>query len=146
MAFGSRRYTGKGNARIRFVSYKDRVDRAVQDELAERLKLATILWVGQIRREMTGTKSGRWYFIPGTKVKYQASSEIETPAVRTGVLRASYGSDVDKARLIGYAGSDLDYSLWLERGTRRMSPRPVIEKALRKIADEVTAILTGEIK
>lgn len=135
-----------GYKAVKFKSYLPRVEDILEEELDKRLTAATLLWVGGIRREMTGDKSGAWYPIPGTKVKYQASAPGEAPAVREGILRASYQNDVDRENWIGYVGSDLDYSLHLERGTWKMEPRPAIKPAFMKLKATITQILTEGIK
>lgn len=68
---------------------------------------------------LTGSRSGRWYYVPGTHTKYQASSESEMPASATGTLRKSvkWGIEGDLYGLTGFVGTDVKYGPMLEFGT-----------------------------
>ena len=63
----------------------------------------------------------------------EAADAIEIAAatecpVRTGRLQASIRNEVEgtEARI----GTDVEYALWVSEGTRKMSPRPFLRKAL----------------
>jgi hypothetical protein len=87
---------------------------------------------------LSGTRSGRTYRIPGTKRTYTASAPGEAPAVRFGDLRRSVKVErdpTDPTRVI--VGSDLKKAVQLEKGTRRMAPRPHLQPAVEKAMPEV---------
>lgn len=92
------------------------------------LKAAAIIWHGGIVRQLTGSRSGRIYRIPGTSRRYTASAPGEAPATRTGDLRTSYRFKVYQKSAV--VGSPLMYALHLEKGTSKMAPRPHIAPAL----------------
>ena len=103
---------------------------------------------------LRGARHGRRYLIPGTRRHYTASAPGEAPAVRTGVLRASFmpketienvsGNDFtahsstdSNVRVNGYHLSTL-----LEKGTKRhgkphILPRPhadpIVQRALPNV-------------
>lgn len=99
---------------------------------------------------LRGQRSGRTYRVPHTKKTYTASAPGESPAVRTGAFRLSWGTHVhvEKAGVHFKAVAAIEsremaggrpLGEMLEGGTRRMAPRPykqkVIDKALPKIKD-----------
>jgi hypothetical protein len=103
-----------------------------------------IEWRNGIIETLTGNRTGKKYKV-GKGTWYTASAQGEAPASRTGKLRNSY-----RARVISdtesEVGSPLDYSYYLEKGTRHMTPRPhiivgfykkkkEIERAMLKIGD-----------
>lgn len=97
---------------------------------------------------LRGKRSGRRYRVPFTKQTYTASAPGESPAVRTGVFRLSWGTHVhvekqgnkfkavsaieSNVRVGGYLLGDI-----LEDGKKHMKPRPykqaVIGRAMPKI-------------
>lgn len=97
---------------------------------------------------LRGQRSGRRYKIPQTKKYYTASAETESPAVRTGMFRLSWGTHVhveksgtqfkavaaieSKLKVGNYLLGDI-----LENGTKRMKPRrykqKIIDMAMPKI-------------
>ncbi len=97
---------------------------------------------------LRGQRSGRRYRVPGTKQTYQASAPGESPAVRTGMFRLSWGQHVhverqgNKFRAVSEIQSRLKVGKYLlgdilEHGTSKMAPRPykqaVIDRALPKV-------------
>lgn len=94
--------------------------------------------VNAVRNEtlvtLSGNRSGRTYFVPGTMRTYTASSPGEPPAVATGQLRQSVRTQVDNSSsmIIGYVGSTLIYAPCLEFGTRKMAARPWLKKSFEK--------------
>ena len=80
------RFVAAGNASGVW-SYVDlNLSTVIQKEAAVRLNNCAEMLVGYIRERMSEPKTGRWYTIPGTDEKYQASAPGEYPAVRTGTL------------------------------------------------------------
>ena len=99
---------------------------------------------------LRGARHGRRYLIPGTRRHYTASAPGEAPAVRTGVLRASF---MPKETIENVSGNDFTahsstesnvrvgggyhLSTLLEKGTKRMAPRlhadPIVQRALPNV-------------
>ncbi len=103
-----------------------------------------------IKKHFTSPGTGRKYKrTKGKRGKFhRASSPGQPPAVDNGVLRASVahatsfrgdmilgevGTDIDAMRrhIDFETGSDVDYGLYLELGTRNMSRRPWLRPALK---------------
>lgn len=119
--------------------------KAFNAQCEENLLAAIMVWHGGVTEMLTGTRSGRRYRIAGTSRYYQASAAGEAPATRTGALRQSY-----KFRVIdnvAEVGSDLDYSVSLEKGTSKMRPRPHLmpayERNEKKIKEELSQSIRG---
>jgi len=84
-------------------------------EVAERKALNAACDVGrnQVVKNISGSRSGRTYKVPGTQVTYTASAPGEYPAVRLGQLKGSIKSSVKGDT--GYVGTDVEYALALEK-------------------------------
>lgn len=76
--------------------------------------------------DMSGTKSGRMYWIDGSW--HQASAPGESPAILTGRLAESL-TPFRRSPLVWYVGSDVEYAPWLEYGTYGIAPRPYLRPA-----------------
>ncbi|MHC4499959.1 MAG: HK97-gp10 family putative phage morphogenesis protein [Planctomycetota bacterium] len=88
------------------------------------------------------------------KIHY-AAPPGKPPAIDLGVLRASMmsdvritglsvegriGPDIDYIEGHSMAGSDVEYGLYLELGTKNMQPRPYLRPALRRTQKDVKKI------
>ncbi|MHA1302192.1 MAG: HK97 gp10 family phage protein [Candidatus Heimdallarchaeaceae archaeon] len=109
-----------------------------------RVRQATLIWHGSVVRTLAGTRSGRVYRVPETKKTYRASAPGEPPAVRTGALRSRYGFKFTRERgnFVGQVGNPLEYSLYLEKGTSRMAPRPHLVASFEKERQTIIRLLT----
>lgn len=102
--------------------------------------------VNEVRNEtlntLTGNRSGRTYKVPGTQRTYTASAPGEPPAQRTGELRQSVKGTVhtEGKKLIGKVGTDKDYGLSLEKGTKKMAPRPWLQPSFEKSEGKIKDI------
>ena len=93
-----------------------------------------------ISKVLVGPRTGEIYPVPATEdTVYQASKAGEAPASRLGHLRTSYKYLVkgEGSEAVGYVGSPLDYSHYLEYGTAKMAPRPHLKVAFQQTKDEV---------
>jgi HK97 gp10 family phage protein len=74
----------------------------------------------------------------------QARAQAVVP-VRTGTLRRSITTVIERGGLRAVIGPSVDYGQWVEFGTRHMAARPYMRPAaaliLPKFADAVRAIL-----
>jgi hypothetical protein len=118
----------------------------ISDLSAKRMWLAANEVRNETVERLSGERSGRTYKVPGTQVTYTASAPGEPPAVATSDLRQSIKVAVDdkSGRLLGSIGSDLDKSLWLEKGTSQMLPRPFLEPSFRSAQARVKEIMGGK--
>lgn len=97
-----------------------------------------------ILETLSGNRSGRTYFVPGTSRTYTASSPGQAPAQATSGLRQSIKAVIEgKGRsVIGKIGTSLPYGIMLEKGTRNMAPRPFLKPSLDKSISNIRSILT----
>lgn len=133
---------------VKFTSNRAAVNSAVQAEL--RRKVTLMGFKGRevlTTRVLVGNRSGKWYKVPGTSKRYQASKPGEAPASRTGALRQSYTlssvGGVPTAPSIRL-GSNLQYAAWLENGTSRMAARPHLRPAIEAATPDFRAILGSD--
>jgi len=97
---------------------------------------------------LKGQRSGRIYRKPHTqKATYTASAPGEPPARRTGNLRLHWNGQVkcEKASnggtaVIAELESQEPYAGILEHGSRRMAPRPFVERIREKAVPEIEKI------
>ena len=99
-----------------------------------------------VENVLTGNRSGRKYRIPSgkkgaeKKTYYTASAPGEAPARRTGALATDYKPRVKG--FIGTVGAMLLYALMLEKGTKKMAPRPHLGSAFSMSHDDIIRILS----
>ena len=91
---------------------------------------------------LTGSKSGRQYFIKGRR--HQSSAPGQPPANSTGQLVRSI--KVKKTNNGQEVTIDAEYAAFLEYGTSRMRPRPFIMPALMKVKKNLLTKLKGLVK
>ena len=94
--------------------------------------------------KLTGKRTGRTYFVPGTKKTYTASAPGEPPAQVTAELRQSVKTAIEfnSGRLIGAVGTDKKKGPMLEFGTRKMAPRPWLRKSFEESNGKLREIFT----
>lgn len=87
-----------------------------------------------------GPKSGRIYG------KHQASAPGQAPATDTGGLIKSISWRTFNRGLSAEVGSSIFYAPFLEEGTSRMDPRPWLQPAYEKHADDIVDEITEVLK
>lgn len=92
--------------------------------------------------KLSGSRTGRTYYVPGTHKTYTASAPGEPPAQATGALRQSIAGEVKKegSQIVGMVGTNLKYGAMLEFGTRNMAARPWLKKAFEETEAKVKEI------
>lgn len=96
---------------------------------------------------LRGQRSGRRYKKPGTKATYTASAPGEPPAVRTGMLRMSWGMNATGDGKGDYTAgiyTDVPYAEKLDKGTPggKIAPRPFKEKIIETARPKVVQIFS----
>lgn len=91
---------------------------------------------------LTGSKSGRQYFIKGRR--HQSSAPGQPPANSTGQLVRSI--KVKKINNGQEITIDANYAAFLEYGTSKMRPRPFIFPALMKVKKNLLTKLKGLVR
>lgn len=113
------------------------------DETARARMLESVQEVRNTTLEtLSGPRTGREYYVPGTRRIYTASAPGEPPASATGELRQSVkkGIEGQGAAVVGFVGTDMPYGPMLEFGTYQMAPRPWLRKSFEAIEARVVAI------
>ncbi len=108
----------------------DEVIDAVDGMVSQRLDAAAILVVAEAKSRMAEPKSG----VAGPKRTRSAPGEA--PAPQLDFLRNSVTSDAPN-ELTRRVGTNLDYGLFLEVGTKTIRPRPWLEVSLWANADKI---------
>ena len=113
------------------------------------MKKAAFVVEADVKKHFTLLGSGRTYG------KHIASKPGEPPAVDTGILRASVmsevkikgseitgkvGPDIEHIKEKTEAGTDVEYGLYLEVGTKNMQPRPFLRPALRRMKNKISRV------
>lgn len=96
----------------------------------------------EVKTEMRGPKSGRQYR-RGSRT-HQASAPGQAPAVDLGQYINSIQVE-NVSELTSKVGTNVEYAMALEYGSRRIAPRPVwrpvIEKMRKPFVEAITSVL-----
>lgn len=130
---------------VQLQSKRKEIEAMVLREAVSRVSAGVNLIRTNTLKRLSGTRSGRTYRVPGTKVFYTASAPGESPAQRTGRLRQSIEVDVGMqgASIAGTVGTrEEDYPLVLEFGGQKVAARPFLRPAYDESKSEVEQILS----
>ena len=129
-----------------FLSVKKKVGEAVPPRVMRACHEVRNEWLSVL----SGARSGRRYKVPATGKKgvrgsgtyYTASAPGEAPAQRLGDLRRSLRVQprIEPGRVQARVGSELEYAVFLEYGTRTMQPRPHLSIAYERALPAIRAI------
>ncbi|PFR83303.1 HK97-gp10 family putative phage morphogenesis protein [Bacillus cereus] len=130
---------------IEYSSNMEQVKTRINAMCVEKVTAASIHLQNQVKKNLTGSRSGKQYKIPHTSRKYTASKPGEAPAVRTGDLLNSIKYNVKRSQseVLGAVGSDLKKAIWLETGTSHMEARPFLLKTFEKERRELKRMMGG---
>jgi hypothetical protein len=83
----------------------------------------------------------------GRRGYYRASAPGEPPARRFGKLIQSIQmrTRMNRQSATAWVGSDEKYAVWLEKGTKRMAPRPWLIVAFNNMLDKLRTIATRKV-
>jgi hypothetical protein len=115
----------------------------LQQRAERAVDAAGLAWHAQAVDVLGRLGSGRIYRRRG--VTHQASAPGEPPAPDTGALRASLGVE-RTGRLTRRFGSSSWIGLWLDRGTRRILPRPWMLRSVVEALDEMRRVMRRELQ
>lgn len=141
---------------------QDDINRAVQQAISKgvrkiiatvdtQAKSCAVRAANQLRNAalnvLRGQRHGRRYKKPGTKTYYTASAPGEPPAVRTGMLRMSWGMKAEgdgKGTYTAGIYSDVPYAELLDEGTPdgKTAPRPYKDKIIETAKPKVIEIFS----
>jgi hypothetical protein len=86
---------------------------------------------------LSGTRTGIVYFVPGTQVQYTASAPGEYPAVATGNLKQSVKIIQEGDGFL--VGTDVEYGLFLEKKDPLHGGREWLRPSLEGVRKEMEA-------
>jgi|GEM_PF-3159978 len=132
--------------RVRVVSNRAVVVEAVRQAMRRKVAAMGIEVRKTLQLEvLVGNRTGKWYRVPGTKKRYQASREGEAPARRTGDLARSYKTgplEETPGRVQVKVGSALEYAPILQDPDGLN--RPHLDTAVELARPKLEQILRGE--
>ena len=128
---------------VKLVFHTVEVIRAMEQAASKKMAEATQAVRTETLNTLSGSRSGRTYYVPGTHKEYTASSPGQPPAQATGRLRQSVKTSIEGhgLNIIGKVGTDLDYGKCLEYGTKNMAARPWLRISFEKAESTVKGIL-----
>ena len=131
---------------IKLDLHTDKVIKAIGAAATTRMHKAVIAVRNETLDTLRGPRSGRTYYVPGTRRTYTASSPGQPPAVATSDLLNSIETTVkgEGSEIIGTVGTKLPYGKMLEFGTRNMAPRPWLKPTLDKSISMIKEIFSGK--
>ena len=120
------------------------LNRAIDQAAPKRMFEAANEVRNTVLETLSGPRSGRTYFVPGTRRSYTASAPGQAPATATSDLRQSIQASVEgKGRsVLGKVRAKAKHALPLEFGTSRMAARPFMKPSFDKSFDAIKRILT----
>ena len=131
-------------AEVRLKWYGKKVIDTVEKVAGKRMLEAANEVRNTVLETLSGDRSGRTYYVPGTRRQYTASAPGEPPAQATSELRKSVTASVESEgkKVIGKVKSDSKHALPLELGTRKMAARPWLRVSLEKTLPKIKTILS----
>lgn len=123
----------KNRLRVRIVNHVDAVTGLAEKALKRKVSaMGHTVRNKALTQVLVGERTGKWYYVPGTRRLYRASSPGEPPATRTGDLRRSVKVGSVQGTFPNYfvhVGSDLKYALELEVDMDRKWLEPAAQLA-----------------
>lgn len=132
-------------AEVKLVFHTDKVVKKIEDTAAKKMAEATQAVRTTVLETLAGKRSGRTYYIPGTRKSYTASAPGEPPAQATAELRQSIKTSVgsEDRTVVGVVGTDKIQGKMTEFGTRNMAPRPWLRISFEKALPKIKSVLGG---
>jgi len=118
----------------------------VEARTAKNAQQAALVAEAAIKRTLTGQRSGQEYKVSKTGRTHIASAPGEAPAVLSGDLRASITTAASPTKkALYYVGSDKEYAVHLEMGTKYIAPRPFFVDTIKQVLAAIRGELTKRI-
>lgn len=133
-------------AEVKLKFHTHEVVKAMEDAAGKRMLEAVNEVRNTVLETLSGSRSGRTYYVPGTRKRYTASAPGQPPASATAELRQSIKTSVesDGKMIVGSVGTDTIQGLMTEFGTVKMAARPWLRISFEKSLDKVKSILGGK--
>ena len=132
---------------VKLVFHTEKVVKAIEDTAGKRMAEAVIAVHKTVLETLSGQRSGRTYYVPGTRTTYTASAPGQPPAKATAELSKNIKFSVkSEGKVItGMVGTDKIQGLMTEFGTKTghspMLPRPWLRPSFEKALPKVKSIL-----
>lgn len=128
---------------IRYVSFRPAVIAAITVASRKAVEAALIEGRNKTVKNLTGTRHGITYKVPGTSRTYTASSPGEFPAIATGELRSSvkYKIGIKHGKAYGVVGTDVEHGLALEKKPASKGGREWLRPSLKQARPKMLAAL-----
>lgn len=120
------------------------VVKQIEDHARERMEEAVNEVRNKTLENLSGSRSGREYYVPGTKTRYVASAQDEYPASATGELRQSIKAVVegDGKQVVGMVGTDKEHGTFLEFKPPERGGRPWLRRTFEESEAKIKEIFT----
>ena len=126
------------------------VEEKIKKDVTAELSVIGASTTKEIKNDMRKPKSGRFYVY--RKRAHRASAPGESPAVMSGRLIGSVGYKANffNRLEVGAGSNDIIYAKFLEKGTKRMRPRPYLanffEENTKNMHETFSGIIRGAFK
>lgn len=121
------------------------LDDSVKLEVRKALKKSALKVEGTAKIDIQrGAKTGEVYNRGGRL--HQSSQEGQAPATDTGRLVGSITHNIMDSGLTAIVGSDVEYAIHLEFGTRHLGARPWLHPALEKSRKDIDGYFKQAVK
>jgi len=117
---------------VKFTDNSREAMRQINQTFKTRMEDACMEVQNTVVETLSGSRSGRFYYVPGTRKIYQASAPGEPPATATARLRQSIAHEVSRDGRVGAVGTDIPYGPGLEYGTKRVAARPWLRRSFEE--------------
>lgn len=120
----------------------------IRTDMGRAITNACMLVQNTAQKGMTDTEIDSSKVYKRRSVSHSPSVDFDYPAVDTGRLRQSITHDVEVngSETIGRVGTNLEYGLYLEFGTSKMSPRRWLKPSLAINRDKINKLLLNAVK
>lgn len=122
--------------------HKKEVIDAMDKVARHRMDKAVAIVQRKIYELFAEPKTGRTYYIPGTRTTYTASAPGEPPARATRELNAGIERAVSDDGKVGIVGTNVKHGTAMEFGTRTVEPRPWLRPAFEQSEQEIRELFT----
>jgi len=131
---------------MKFVSYVPQVLAKIDAIGPRRMLAACIAARNEVVKSFTGARTGRRYYVPGTKVMYTASAPGERPAIAGSDLfkNVFYRVGTEGSKIRGIVGTDIKHGRILETKSVKKGGRPWLEPGMKDAKPEILKELNKE--
>lgn len=124
----------------------EKLDDVIAVEIKKAVQKAALMVEGAAKVKIQrGAKTGQVYAGANGRL-HQASAPGEAPATNTGRLVGSITHNIKDSGLTAIVGSDVEYAIHLEFGTRNMGARPFLQPSVEENRQKIEKMFADAIK